>query len=446
MNSIASKRNLPRNSQQSKWPQLKYHPVQSGLWYSPERFAYIPCGRQSGKTELAMRRLVRYLPIKREWTDPRYVYSGPTYRQVKRVAWRRLLSLIPRSWIADISVSELTIMTIFGSELALIGLDKPERIEGVMLDGIVIDEYCDIKPGTFDLSVLPTLTWRSGWCWFTGVPKRFGVGATEYRERYEAAVRGELPNSAGFTWPSSDIVPADYLEYARKTMDERDFKEQFEASWLSASGGIFHAFDREYNVRPCTYNPAKAILVGSDFNVNPMVWVLCHVREDGQTLEVFDELFLRNTNTPTTLDVLVKRYSGHKGGFEFYGDATGRGRRTAARETDYRLIEQDQRLKAMGRTLHYLRSNPPQADRFAVTNAHICNGEGSMHLFVDPRCSHLITDLETRSFRPGTREAADSGDEGHPTDALGYLLYKKFPLRVQLPGGNDIIITKGRRV
>lgn len=415
------------------WPQLIYHKIQAAYWASLERFNYLPCGRQSGKTELAMRKLVRHLPVKRSWPDPRYFFASPTYQQCKKVAWDRLLRLIPPNWIAgEPSLSELSIKTVFGSELFLVGLDKPQRIEGLILDGGVIDENSDIKPGTFDLSILPTLVWRNGWVDFIGVPKRFGIGATEYRDKCMKAAKGELPNSAVFAWPSEGIVPAKYLELCRATMDIRDFDEQFNATWLTVAGGIFHAFDSEYNVRPCAYNASLPIIVGSDFNVNPMAWVLGHLR--GDTFEVFDEIWLRNTNTPATLNVLLSRYAGHKGGFQMYGDASARGRHTSAYMTDYNHIAGDVQLKKLGRSMHYIRSNPPVADRFATTNARICSGDGVRHVFIDPKCEHLILDLESRGYKPGTREAADSGDIGHPTDALGYVLHKKFPLnRIIVP-------------
>lgn len=425
------------------WPQLKYHKTQRKVWTSKERFLYLPCGRQSGKTELALRRLIRYLPVKKDWPDPRYFYGSPTFGQAKATAWQRLLNLTPPNWISSVSTSELTIRTIFGSELFLFGFDRPHRIEGRIIDGGIIDECSDIKPKTFDLSILPTLVWRNGWTWFIGVPKRFGVGAVEYRERYEAAAAGELADSIGYSWPSEGIVPTDYLEMCRKRMDPYDFDEQFNAKWLSASGGVFHAFDPDYNVRPCSYNPGNVIIVGSDYNVDPMCWVLCHRR--GGTLEVFDELFIRNTNTEATLKILLNRYPEHRGGFQFYGDASSRARKTSATMTDYVQIASNQELKDKGRTLHYDRSNPPVADRFAVTNARICSGDGQRHIFIDEKCEHLIRDLKVRSYKPGTREVDDVGDIGHSTDALGYILWKLWPLQLQLTNNQIITIRTGTK-
>jgi len=423
------------------WPQLNYHKGQYDLWTCPKRFVYIPCGRQSGKTELSLRRLVRYLPIKKDWTNPTYFYAGPTYQQAKRTAWDRLIELIPRHWIKDISLSELTVKTVFGSELLVIGLDKPQRIEGLMMDGGVIDENSDIKPKTFDLSILPTLVWRDGWCWFTGVPKRFGVGAVEYREKYEAAISNNLPDTTGFSWPSEGIVPSDYLEICRQRMDVKDFDEQFNATWLTASGGVFYNFSREYNVRPCLYDKSLQIVVGMDFNVSPMAWILGHIK--GDILEVFDEIWLRDTNTQEALNTMLQRYSMHRSGFEIYGDASSRGRHTSAYFTDYQQIVDNPVLKMMGRTIHFDKSNPPVADRFAETNARIQSGDGQRHLFIAERCEHLIRDLEIRAYKPGTREADDSDkDSGHPTDALGYVIHKRFPLLLQLQPSRNIVTIK----
>lgn len=424
------------------WPQLKYHKKQTEYCLSRRRFNFLPCGRQSGKTELAMRKLVMYLAVKKPWSDPRYFFGSPTYRQVKKVAWRRFLSLIPAEWMADISHSELNIRTTFGSELFLIGLDKPERAEGLLIDGGIVDENSDIKPKTFDLSILPSLVHRNGFCDFIGVPKRHGKGAAEYKDKCEKAGKGELPDSALFVWPSEGIVPKDYLELCRATMDSRDFDEQFNASWVSTSGGIFHAFDEEYNVRPCLYNPNQVLIITSDFNVDPMAWLIGHER--GEVFEVIDELFIRNTNTPATLDELFKRYSSHKGGFRFYGDASSQSRHASAYQTDYNHIANDTRFKKLGRSMHYIKSNPPIADRFACTNARICNGVGERNLYITPKCKNLIRDLNSRAYKPGTRDTDDSGDIGHISDALGYYLYKRFPLRLIIPvSSGKVGITQG---
>lgn len=426
-----------------RWTQFRPHDGQRAAWTAPQRFVGLPCGRGSGKTEMAKRRLVRFLPVKKPWPDPHYFYGGPTRDQTKRIAWDDFIRLIPADWLAGSPrVSDLRITTVFGSDLWIVGMDRPERIEGVQWDGGVFDESSDIKPGAFDKSVIPALTWRDGWCWRIGVPKRQGVGASEFRKFCEKGLAGTDPDTAAFSWPSSDILTPEQLAYARANLDPKDYREQFEACWETAGGGIFHAFDRDRNVRPCAYRPNMPILVGSDFNVDPMAWVLAH--RLGDRLDVFDELWLRDTNTPATLDKLAARYHDHKGGWEFYGDASGSARKSSASRSDYQHIMNHADFKRMGRSLHYPYANPPVADRFAATNALCLNAAGERRLFIDSRCEHLIDDLEARYYKPRTKEADDTGTLGHITDALGYIVHRLFPIRLELDfGPQRVIITGG---
>lgn len=425
------------------WVEFRPHKIQRALWKCPTRFAAVAAGRGSGKTELAKRKLVISLATPKPWKDPRYFYGAPTEGQAKRIAWDSLIDLIPDNWIAgEPNRSELRIQTIFGSELCVIGLDRPQRIEGVQWDGCVLDESCDLKPGVFDLNVLPTLLHRNGWCWRIGVPKRQGLSASEFRDFFEEAACGNNADASAYTWPSADILTPEQLAYARQHMDSKDFREQFGAEWQTAGGGIYYAFERTYNVRPCRYDPSKPLLIASDFNVDPMCWVLGH-RYEGR-IEWIDEIFLRNTNTPKTLNTLWERYQTHKGGFEFYGDAAGKARQTSASLSDYQLIMKDTRFVDAGRTVHYPLSNPPVLDRYAAMNALICNADGDRRMFVDPTCKNLIADIEACYYKPGTQDPAAGGDLTHMTDAVGYCVYKLFPIRVPLLWGTPkVSVSKG---
>jgi hypothetical protein len=51
---------------------------------------------------------------------------------------------------------------------------------------------------------------------------------------------------------------------------------------------------------------------------------------------------------------------------------------------------------------------------------------------VDPRCKNLIKDLTARAYVQGTTMPDDQGDVGHITDALGYVIYQIFPLRLEV--------------
>ena len=68
------------------------------------------------------------------------------------------------------NASELKLTLKNKAELMVLGLDRPQRMEGISYDGGVIDEYADCKKGTFDAHIRPCLADRGGWLWLIGVP------------------------------------------------------------------------------------------------------------------------------------------------------------------------------------------------------------------------------------------------------------------------------------
>ena len=433
-----------------RWTKLKYHAQQAAAMYSKARFINLACGRGSGKTELARRKIVLSLAQRKPWPDPLYFYALPTYQQAKKIAWVEILKLIPKGWMSEPpNISDLHIKTIFGSELYVLGMDKPQRIEGVQYDGGVVDEACDQKPGSFDLSILPTLSHRKAWCWRVGVPKRVGTCSREFKEKFDYGLDPDVLDTESYTWPTSDILSEEELQVFKQKMALKDYREQYEASWEQAGGLIFYTFSPKLHVdnalEICHYRPHLPLYVGMDFNVDPMCWVVGQVVPDhpknpkDKTLVILDELFIRNTNTLETLNELYERYSFHRGMIYFCGDAASRQRRTSASLSDYMHITNYEKFG--GRRIKIPASNPPIADRFSVTNAALLNADNQVRTVIHPKCKRLILDLTYRAYKEGTSDPNDSGkDEGHITDALGYLMWQEFPMRVNRESTGSILI------
>lgn len=428
----------PTASIPERWLPLKYHPMQSKLWRTRERNVKVCAGRGSGKTEISRRRVVRYLRVKKPWNDPRYFYAMPTYAQCRRVAREHILSLIPRQWFSKVpGDSQMEFKMIFGSWLFLVGLDKPARIEGDQYDGGVVDESSDQKAGVYARTIRPALTHREGWCWRIGVPKRHGPGAAEFRKAFDSGMLGV----DSFTWPSWDILSAEEIAEIRKELDEKDYNEQIGGNWVAAGGAAYYSFSKANISEDAVYNPEKPIYVGQDFNVDPMAWVLAH-RLENSTYHVFAEIWLRDTNTQRTLDVLWDRWGkNHKAGWVFVGDASSDNRHTSAATSDRAQLANDQRFKAR---MRYDDSNPYVKDRLAAVNA-ICKNAAQEHrLFINPACQHLLTDLETRALNdrgePTPAVPGEAHDSGHATDALGYLIYKFNPVKYKTETTGLIVV------
>lgn len=423
----------------SEWFPLRPHAIQSRYWRSKSRFKAVVAGRSSGKTMLSRRYIVRMLPVIKEWSDPIYFYALPTREQAKRIAWIKIKKLIPADWLNKDSINEteLKITTKFGSTLYVLGMDKPQRAEGLQYDGGIIDESSDQKPGVFDRTFLPALAERAGFCYRIGVPKRYGVGGAEFREFFEMGLKGECIAGdsnlriESFTWSSEDVVDPSTIAFMRHKLDPRDYNEQMRASWEQASGLIFYAFDDLLNVDDSiVWRRDLPITISMDFNVNPMAWVIGQ-RVEGGELNIFDEIWMRNVSTQDALNELHRRYPTSKTGYEFFGDASARARKTAATSaamSDYIIIANDQRFK--GSKIIFPKANPNISDRFASCNAMFCNAIGKRRCRIHPRCKNLRQDLLRRVYIEGTREPNDRDDIGHITDALGYLIHRAYPLKI----------------
>src|SRR3546814_9149628 len=75
------------------------------------------------------------------------------------------------------SESALIIYLPNGTEIHVLGLDQPQRIEGINWTGGVIDEIADIKSEALEANIMPALNTMNptrpdyrAWCWFIGVP------------------------------------------------------------------------------------------------------------------------------------------------------------------------------------------------------------------------------------------------------------------------------------
>lgn len=149
--------NLMLDRQLARWYKLKDHPVQLALMAavpSGIRFPLVPAGRRSGKTERFKRFLVKQASA---YSGP-YFAAAPTHAQAKKIFWDDLKAFTLSSMHSRRpSESDLIIYLENGSEIHVIGLDKPQRIEGIPWTGGGIDEFADVKPDAWEANILPAL-------------------------------------------------------------------------------------------------------------------------------------------------------------------------------------------------------------------------------------------------------------------------------------------------
>ncbi len=439
-----------------RWTPLRPHAEQVRYFGSTARFNIVPAGRRSGKTELAKRRLVLRalnahradLPeFFRPYEGARFFAAAPTYGQAERIYWQDLKELIPSfMYWGRPNESSLTINLVNGVRIVVIGMDRPERIEGAPWDGGILDEYANMKPDTWPKHVRPCLADRNGWCDFIGVPE----GRNHYYELWKAAQARELEARAAsgasewgaFHWVSGDILPAEEIAAARRDLDELSFDQEFNASFVNFSGRAYYPFDEKTHCAALAYDARKPLVFCFDFNRAPGVAAVLQEQllPSGQVgIGVVGEVWIpRNSDTPIVCRRLIHDWGRHEGLVECYGDPTGGAGGTAKTEgSDWQLIKKIlwAHFGARRVDVHVQSAPPRERDRVNSVNAVLKSIDGHIRLMVDPaRAPHVVRDFEgVVLVEGGSGEIDDKADRDltHLTDAIGYYVWYRYPLRKQ---------------
>ena len=436
--------------------ELKYHPEQARLWISGARFNVVPAGRRSGKTEIVGKRKVIYRAIRgTQFPDARFFCAAPTYNQAKRIYWSDLKRMVPLKLLAKTpSESELKLQFVNGSEIHVLGMDKPERIEGTPWDGGVLDEYGNMKKETWPEHVRPSLSDRLGWCDFIGVPE----GRNHYFQLFEdakvfkdEALRDGLPPEWDvFWWPSADILPASEIEAAKRHLDELTFAQEYEASFVNFTGQAYHAFDEAKHCGRLEYAPTRPLLFCFDFNVAPGVAAVIQEQQlekyDSWGSGIIGEVWIpSNSNTIRICDRLIQDWGDHQGKIICYGDSTGGAKGTAKiLGSDWQLIKQ-KLWHHFGNSRVFFKvptSNPRERDRVNSVNSRLESVTGEVKMMIDPvKAPHTKIDFEgVRLVEGGSGEIDKSADPDltHLTDAVGYYVYREYPVKKRYAPGLQI--------
>ncbi len=176
---------------------IRLHAQQGQVFESPKRFRVVAAGRRWGKTVLGVICLLLSAAAK----PGRYWYLAPELKQARDIAWKTLVTLVPRSWLArPPNESRLEIELRNGSVIALHGADHPDSLRGRGIAGIVIDEYADTKENLWDEIILPSLLDTGGWALILGTPKGFDHFHSLYQQGQDAA----YPDWASWSFTTAD--------------------------------------------------------------------------------------------------------------------------------------------------------------------------------------------------------------------------------------------------
>ena len=383
---------------------------------SPARFRVAVCGRRFGKTYLALRELARAA----RYPNRRVFYVAPTYRQAKQICWDELKrKLYNLNWVDGVNESDLTIKLINGSKISLRGADNFDSLRGVGLDFLIMDEFAMIDQKAWTEVLRPTLSDKGGGAMFISTPMGQGNWA------YDMYLRGKDHDdewaSFQYTTLAGGNVPAEEIEQARKDLDERTFRQEYEATFETYSGVIHYNFD-EQNIVPFGYSidSLSDVMLFCDFNTDPMSGVIAVRTDNG--IHCIDEIAMYGSNTNELAEEVKNRYPGMK--VTAFPDPAGAQRKTSANgNTDIKI------LQMAGFNVKYRHQHPLVKDRINAVNSLLKSVDGSRRLLIDPKCKKLIESLRKHVYKEGTQIPDKSTGYDHFCDALGYGVEYLYPVK-----------------
>jgi hypothetical protein len=355
-------------------------------------------------------------------------YGATTYGQAKKAMWGPIKRAIPRSWVAKINESELSIYLKSGHVVRLVGLDRYDTLRGAGLYFFVGDEWADSKKEAWDETISPMLSTTEGHALFIGTPKSFNHFYDFYTKGLPNAIDQngnpiEDHKSFMFTTYQGGNVSEKEFNRAKASLDSRTFAQEFLASFENFTGRVISSFVRSESIKPCKdkYTNTSQISLGIDFNVNPMsctAWIT-----EGDIDYQFAEIVMQDSDTDKLVIEIRNRFArnGQLSHITAYPDASGKSRRTSANgRTDHTILQQ------AGINVRPLSNNPSVRDRFNVTNARFCSADGVRHAFIDPSCTKSIESYEKLIYRDGSSEPDKKSGFDHIVDATGYFMYTKY--------------------
>lgn len=245
------------------------------------------CHRRAGKTVSNVNELVMGA-LKCDRANPRFAYVAPQLNQAKDIAWTYLKEytafLNPK-----VNESELWVELPGGKRIRIYGADNPDRLRGIYLDGVVLDEFGDMDPTIWTQVIRPALSDRKGWACFIGTPKGKNTFHKLWLEAEDNPDWTRLILKASETGLLDDKELAD----ARKMMSEDEFAQEYECSFEAAVRGAYYG--KEMNdaeagdrITSVPYDPRLPVHTAWDLGVadSTVIWFFQTAGRETRVIDV----------------------------------------------------------------------------------------------------------------------------------------------------------------
>lgn len=221
-----------------RFPQTLIHPE-----IERHRFSLIVAHRRLGKTVMALNHTIKKAS-QCQLRQPRYAYVAPFLKQAKMIAWEYLKYFTGPIPGIRYNESELYAELPNAARIYLVGADNPDSLRGIYLDGVVLDEFAQFKPGVWEEIIRPALSDRNGWALWIGTPK----GQNAFFEMYQLALK--RMNDGDPDWycalyrsDETGVISPEELQQLQDTLPESSFRQEFLCDFTAAADNVLITID-----------------------------------------------------------------------------------------------------------------------------------------------------------------------------------------------------------
>lgn len=271
-----------------------------------ERWGIAVCHVRAGKTVACINDLVD-AAIRCDKPSPRFAYIAPLFSQAKDVAWSYLKQYTQPIPGCVVNESELRVDLPGGRRVRLYGADNYDRLSGIYLDGVVLDEYGDMDPRAWKEVIRARLSDRKGWAVFIGTPK----GVNHFADLWEKAQSDPEWFKLQLRASETGILDDGELASARKSMSEEDYQAQYECSFAASVVGAYYGkemqrVEREKRIDTVRYQPEIAVDTWWDLGVDDAtaIWFTQNI---GREIHVIDYYEASGEGLPHYAKVLQEK-------------------------------------------------------------------------------------------------------------------------------------------
>jgi len=266
--------------------ELQYAPREQFLDFHQrtQRNALMVCHRRMGKTVGCVGDLV-VRALHTQKNDSRFGYVAPFRQQAKEIAWTYLKNMTEGLRAEKPRESELRVKLINGAWITLYGADNPDALRGLYFDGLILDEFGDMKPSLMGEVILPCLADRAGFLVLIGTAK----GRNQF---YKYKQLAEVDDGWYYKMAKASetgLVAKEELERLKETMSDAQYAQEMECDFDAALQGTYYAdminrIDQKGQLvmDDFLYNPEQKVHIAADVGLrDSTAWWFWQPRPDG---------------------------------------------------------------------------------------------------------------------------------------------------------------------